>query len=494
MHEAAEHFRTGRYEAGRIHLERSNWIPLRRSDRDWVAAATILAAGGEAGTELERVRRRGRRLFPPLQRDTVLETLVRQSRFDETLAWADAANGIGGETDREQLLQAAAYAGVGRIDDAEHYIGLVRRTDQYLSGLEAVRRAIVDHRRGLIPVVLDARGAVLMMWRVSDGSLMVTEPSATAVVEYVRRSQGISGPWPTLHLTIDVERQRAIAPIASSAPATIAVLSTGTRTLLALAGPPGVDVSSPVPLGDLARIAIPAPSPGVYPVTCEGLLRVDGDVAQDSGRHGLVPDHESAIAWGCAVAAGRAALASGPEPVSQAAARAGFQVTAFREIDLARLATDSGSARATPIDLVAFTAAVATDGVRATPRVVERRASILGEPLDGQSTAAGPVTDSAATASLAEAMRRSVLEARGEAHGLAALDYDVAALFGNHRGTDGRYSARMIAFAPVREPQYAIAVVMDGGGPARGLGSRVVADVLDAIEYRERIVPPSGSR
>lgn len=483
IHEAVDYFRTGRYEAARIHLERTDWYPLRRSDRDWVAAATALATGREADEELARVQARGRRIFPPLRRDTVLETLIRQSRFDATLAWGDAANVIGGESDREQLLRAAALAATGRLDEAEGLLALVRHTDQHESGLEAVRRAIVDARRGLIPVVVDADGAVLALWRLSDRALVVTEPASRAVVQRVAQQGLIEGPWPTLHLSIEADRQRALASIAESTPGTIAVVDTSTRRLIALVGAGDGDINAPVRIGDLARIVIPAPRSGVYPFTCDGILRVDGQLVPDSGRHGLVPDHESALAWGCSIAASRSAMVAGAEEIARRLEQGGMRSTIDSRLALARVPTDVGSVVSSPTDLAAFAAAIASDGVRVSPDVVRSRTSILGEPVDGEVQLAVPIADTTALQMLGESMRRAVVEARGEAHSLAILGYDAAAMFGNARTADGQYAARIIAYAPSNEPRYAIAIVLSGGGPARGVAGRVAGDVLDALDY-----------
>lgn len=485
IHEAVDYFRTGRYEAARIHLERSDWYPLRRSDRDWVAAATALATGGDASAELDRIARRGRRIFPPLTRDTVLETLIRQSRFEQALAWSDAANVIGGESDREQLLRAAAFAATGEVENAEGLLSLVRRADEHETGLELVRRAVVDRRRGLVPVVVDANGAVLAFWRVNDGKLVITDPAGRDVVESIARQGLIEGPWPTLHTPIDLERQRALQSVVAATPGTIAVVEIESRRLVALVGADSRRIDARAAIGDLARAVVPPPQGGVYPVICDGILRVEGAMIADSGRHGEVPDHESALAWSCAVAAARAALAAGPNEVAASIDRAGFQSGAINALPaLARVPTDSGNVTATPMELAAFAAAVADDGLRVPPRLVERLASILGEPLDGQLASAVPVGSASEVSTLAESMRRSVVEARGEAHAIAILGHDAAAMFGNARGAAGGYASRIIAYAPAEEPRFAIGIVLDGGGPAKGVAGRVVGEVLDTLDYR----------
>lgn len=492
LREAADHFAGARYEAARIRLERPRAVPLRNADLDWMLAAARLASGHEAEAEplLDRVRRRGRRFFPPLRREDVLEVLVRQGRFEGAILWAESARTAFGTTERERVLHAAALTGAGRLDEARSELAGVSESDRNSGAIEALRRAMVDRQRGLVPVVYDADGEVLALWRISDGRLLPSEPSTESLVRALEREQDIEGPWPALHLSIRSSVQRELLPLLGRERGTIAVAEIRTRRLIGLASTERGAGLAPIRLGSLARVAIPARQ-GLYPITCDGFLRLQSVTVRDSGRHGQVPDHESALAWGCIVAAGRAALAQGAGPMNALLEAAGISAEVGSEADLARLGSHESSATASPVQLAELTAGLASDGVRRRSPLVERRTSILGEPLDAQTESRTPLGDAGAVSRVREGMRRSVLEGRGEAHSLAVRGFDVAALPGTLAREAGGFSARIIAFAPTRDPRYAIAVALDGSGPGSSAGTEMLGRVLDAIRYEE--VPDEGS-
>lgn len=485
IQEAALHFRDGRYEASASVLGRNDWVPLRRHDREWIRTAAHLALEREPEQSVSRVREQGRRFIVPLRRSEVLEALVRRGLFSAALAWEGAAREWRDPGERELLLKAAALVGDGRLEEAERALAAVPVSEQSREGLDALRRSITDQTRGIVPVVLDRDGKVLALWRFADDAIVVTEPSAAPLIAALQ-AQELRSPWPTLHMTLDVDRQRLLEQLLEGYRGTIAAVEPATGRVLGIVATTGVNPLDSVSLGSLGRLAIPAAA-GAYPVVCNGLLRVERGVVLDSGRHGAVPDHEAALTWGCSVAAGRSAIEAGRDAVLRSVSDLGFSSEAASDLELASIPSADGTVAATPLDLAALAGALGSDGVRRRPVLVERRTSILGEPLEITPNQVN-MLEAQTSGRLREVLRRSVLESRGDAHLLAIEGIDAGAAGGHYSGADGQFSARMIGFSPLRAPTLAVAVTLEGSGPSRTSAARLMALILDRVRIEQ---PPT---
>lgn len=477
---ARRHFDDGRYEAARIELKRTDWIPFRRADRDWMSAAIGLALGDSTGEALPRVRDRGLRIFTPLQRVDVLDVLVRRGEFEEAVLWSEIARGLLGPRARERLLRAAALIGSGRVDDGTLMLSSVSDNGDWSSQVMALRTALSDRKRGITPVVLDSKGRVLALWRFADQTIVVADPSAATLIRALQRDGTVTGPWPVLHLSLDVERQRRVDALLEGRNGAIAVVNPATGAVVALASSDDVDPLQPVALGSLGRIGMPQVE-SVYPVLCRGLLHAGPATILDVGRHGAVPDHETALTWGCSVAAGKSGIAAGAASVTRLMTDLGFDAGPTTDADIALLASTEGKAMATPLRLAALAGGVATDGSVQLPRITAHRTSILGETLDS-SPSQVVMVPAEAVERLREVMRRSVLEERGDAHALAVSRLDALAFGGNYAAGE-MYSARIAGYGPVEQPRLAVAVVLDDRGPVRVAAADLFASVMREMNY-----------
>lgn len=162
-----------------------------------------------------------------------------------------------------------------------------------------------------------------------------------------------------------------------------------------------------------------------------------------------------------------------------------------------------GFTLATPLQLAEATATLANRGRRLTPHLLlASRAPDADSPAPAPARAALPpveVKDASMWEETIEAMRLVVHGRRGTARAVGAeLDFEMAGKTGTAQvlsiAQDGRYEADkiarelrdhalFIAFAPVSEPELAIAVVAENAGSGSGVAAPIARQVLEA--YRQ---------
>jgi cell division protein FtsI (penicillin-binding protein 3) len=204
------------------------------------------------------------------------------------------------------------------------------------------------------------------------------------------------------------------------------------------------------------------------------------------------------IAQSSNIGAVRVALRSGARRFSQWVSRFGFGAPTGVDLPgeergiVPTYAQYSGSSIAnlpigqgqsvTPMQMVAAYAAIANGGILRPPRVVR---AIGGKPV---AAPRGHRIVSTRTAASMRDMLRSVLEAGGTAQSAAIPGYDLAGKTGTANKVDPatgqysttRYVASFIGFAPARDPQLLVAVVVDE--PQGGIyGAQVAAPAFQKI-------------
>lgn len=148
--------------------------------------------------------------------------------------------------------------------------------------------------------------------------------------------------------------------------------------------------------------------------------------------------------------------------------------------------------RVTPLQMAMIAGAIANDGVLMTPRVVEKAQEFDGrvvQEFDPQPLSVGGNDDGAAVspetaADLQEMMRAVVTDGSGSSASISGVD--VAGKTGTAQTGEGRNpTVWFVGFAPLDEPQVAVAVVVPDGGDvgAEATGGAVAAPIArDVIE------------
>jgi penicillin-binding protein 2 len=162
---------------------------------------------------------------------------------------------------------------------------------------------------------------------------------------------------------------------------------------------------------------------------------------------------------------------------------------------------------ATPLQLAVMTARIASGGVAVTPHLSRR--ALTRNQDDGAET--GPVFASmglspASLAVVTEGMRRAVNGARGTARRARIVEPDMAmagktgtsqvrsistaerlsgVLKNSKRPWEKRDHALFVAYAPIHDPRYAIAVVVEHGGSGSSVAAPIARDILRETQRRD---------
>ncbi len=244
--------------------------------------------------------------------------------------------------------------------------------------------------------------------------------------------------------------------------------------------------------------------PGAPPVVnaVPGLASLTGDPS----------DLEHVFAYSCNVAFAQYALRLGPDLLTQVAR----QFDIFRPSDapetyggftdlptepsllykdsgflnrpaaLADTGFGQGQLQITPLQMALVASAIANDGVMMRPYLVERISRPDGSTvLTHGETALGRAMSSQTAAAMRKNMRAGVAYGFGKA--AQQVDPNVA-LVGGKSGTAenpaGAPHAWFIAIAPVEEPRFAVAVMVENGGEGSVVGAQLAGAVMEAaFEY-----------
>jgi len=167
----------------------------------------------------------------------------------------------------------------------------------------------------------------------------------------------------------------------------------------------------------------------------------------------------------------------------------------------------------TPLQLATATAVIATRGVRMRPRIVDRTmdpGSGETEVVEPETTATISPLDFANWERIVEAMTDVVHGSEGTARQISAdIDYRIAGKTGTAQvvgiGQNEEYDTDklekrfhdhglFVAFAPVEEPQIAVAVIVENGGSGSGAAAPLARLVIDAWLDGTPSTPVPGQR
>jgi peptidoglycan glycosyltransferase len=160
-----------------------------------------------------------------------------------------------------------------------------------------------------------------------------------------------------------------------------------------------------------------------------------------------------------------------------------------REAALADTGFGQGQLLITPLQMAMVAATIANDGVMMQPYLVEKITRPDGSPV----WARGPrVISRAIDAGIAAEMRKNMRAGVSYGFGKAAQQVDPSiALVGGKSGTAEHGPgtvphAWFIAIAPVDQPRYAVAVMVENGRDGAGVGALLAGQVLEAAFNLER--------
>lgn len=156
--------------------------------------------------------------------------------------------------------------------------------------------------------------------------------------------------------------------------------------------------------------------------------------------------------------------------------------------DTYNLSIGQGNVGVTPLQLAVATAAIANGGTVYVPYVVEAILSMEGvieQQIEPKIYRTVPVTDENLYY-IRQGMRAAVTAPYGTSRSLATLPISSAAKTGTAEYGDGtRTHALVTVFAPYKNPEIAIAVVLDGGGQGT-LATAVARQILEWYGSPER--------
>lgn len=335
-------------------------------------------------------------------------------------------------------------------------------------------------------------------------------------------------PGADVTLTVDLELQQVAESTIEGLRAAVAVLDVRNGDILALASSPSYDISrmSPAPAPDYWRELLADPGrpllnraiSGTYPpgstfkpvvalaalghqgfdpysslYECAGSIKLGGNIMRCWRRsgHGPIALRQS-LAQSCNVYYFLLAMEMGYDRIYQQAESLGFGFSTGVDLngeasgllpgpawkrrrlnegwwtgDTCNVSIGQGALLATPIQMAAFTVALANGGSLYRPRLVRQPAATDGEIMLSISWPEPGLQV------VRDGMRDSVNTSAGTGNRARIEQWVVAGKTGTAQyGTRGGVHAWMIAYAPFEQPRYAVAVLVEsadaGGGQVAG--------------------------
>jgi peptidoglycan glycosyltransferase len=244
-------------------------------------------------------------------------------------------------------------------------------------------------------------------------------------------------------------------------------------------------------------------------VTCPNRLRVEDNtplvrnsVENLAARTGNPSDLERVFAFSCNTAFAQIGLSMGPQNMIDYAERFGMGLVdkplepSLREISaeagtianqasfldrpaaLADTAYGQGQALVTPLDMAQMAALIGNNGVMMRPYLVENLNAAGTTIYHAQPEALQQSISPQAAQAMIEVMRISV--EIGYAKDVALPNISVGAKTGTAETPSGRPHAWFVALAPLEQPRYAIAVIVENGGEGSVTALPVAKRVLAA--------------
>jgi peptidoglycan glycosyltransferase len=236
----------------------------------------------------------------------------------------------------------------------------------------------------------------------------------------------------------------------------------------------------------------------IFPFYCKGYTYIDGKVFYDWEKHGEVTSIQQAFNESCNMAYARLGLALGndtlyeffnrfgltgipstmPFPVRHAQVP-GLEMSRYQ---LAKAANGLGHFKITPLNAVMIAAAVANGGTLMSPYIVQKMTNINGKILFQNKPKVYRRVMSAQTAQLVTTlMANEVLHGIGRKAQVRGLS--IAGKTGTAGNPNPAFDAWFICFAPVHNPQVAVAIVAEDGGTGENVAAPIGHKVMKGLMH-----------
>jgi len=517
LRSAREEWRQDRPAAALDTLRSWRRLRLRPSDFDDGIAVSLLTLGrlADADPYLERLKKRPPVVRPFLAKDEVARVLVSRGRYEEFLRFEAAAKHHVQSSDLP-LYRAAAQLGVGRINDASMTFAKVKKDDVDGEKFDALRMAIDERKKGLFTLVFDRGGKAIAQYSTANNDLVAVNRDFAGLVEREAGKLSIEnqlqqlGTASSLETTLDAQVQRAAIEALGARRGGVVVIDIESNEILALASnTPGGNSNLAMEtefepgsivkvLTQLAAVENGMAIANLFPQECKGFIEIEKRQFFDWALHGKLATINDAMAVSCNLAFADIGRKLGREKELAFFRSAGFGSVVdlgmmkaplgrvrrpfYTEFELATASVGLEHETVNALHLAMLARMIAAGGELADPLLLRGRRSLLGEqvPLRVASSPVRVVSANSAKAAV-ESMTAVVTNPRGTGRRAAVEGTTIAMKTGTAGSSSPAYDALVMAFTPVDKPKYAIGIIVQHGGPAEYVGSKIVNALVESL-------------
>jgi peptidoglycan glycosyltransferase len=239
----------------------------------------------------------------------------------------------------------------------------------------------------------------------------------------------------------------------------------------------------------------------MFPYTCKGELMIDGRHFGDwmPQGHGTLKSLDDALAVSCNVFFADVGIRLKREGLERFMTAAGFNGTAklgvfdaplgritgeiFNNFETAFLAIGLQHESINTLHLAMLASMVANRGMYATPRLLRRTRSIVGDVvMKMPAPSAVRIASDDAAQRVIHAMQAVASDPRGTGRRAPVEGISMAMKTGTAGERKSGLEALIMAFAPVESPRIAFAVIAEDAGPAEFAGAKIAHDFLEKMK------------
>jgi peptidoglycan glycosyltransferase len=474
LRQAREAWNSGRDAQAIAIANRWSQLHLWSNQYAQILAATHLSTGNRAAAAPYLQPKR--LWFSAIDKADVARRLFAREQYADFRAYDDAF------VDRNRNPEAALYRAAAEVaaGHREAFAALPPSNDPHYQWLKRVVN-------GQVPPVLDraGNGIVVMLPKLSTNDTI--ETTLDPLVQ--QAALAALGKYRGSLVAID-PRTNEILAIASSnttddlaierqyEPGSVIKVLTGLNAITN-----GIDVNS------------------MFPYTCKGELMIDGRHFGDwmPQGHGTLKSLDDALAVSCNVFFADVGIRLKREGLERFMTAAGFNGTAklgvfdaplgritgeiFNNFETAFLAIGLQHESINTLHLAMLASMVANRGMYATPRLLRRTRSIVGDVvMKMPAPSAVRIASDDAAQRVIHAMQAVASDPRGTGRRAPVEGISMAMKTGTAGERKSGLEALIMAFAPVESPRIAFAVIAEDAGPAEFAGAKIAHDFLEKMK------------
>ncbi|MGZ8831763.1 MAG: penicillin-binding transpeptidase domain-containing protein [Thermoanaerobaculia bacterium] len=520
------------------------WMPLRTARAEWrsgrvadaisnaeswsgtrmwpnqyhqLLAIAYTSSGQQPAARAHLAQLQGKQLWISLvPKDEVAKSFFGRGHYQSFIEYDKAVRERGEPADIP-LHRAAAFAALGRYDEAARALQTMNRSAVDARKLATLETTIAQRRSGRFAFVFDRNGSPIA--DTSAGGLLAVDRDFVPLIEEkggeltFGSHKGELGGMNTVETTLDSAVQHAAKAALQNYRGAFVAIDPRTNEILAIVSndsrnlaleeqyEPGSIIKV---LTGLGAFNSGTNVPAMFPYHCSGDLLIDGRHFGDwiPAGHGTLPDLDEALAESCNVFFADVGIRLGAERLQKFMTTAGFDGQTdlgvfkvplgrfaggvFNKYETGHLAIGLEHETVNAIHVAMLASMMANRGLLTTPRLMRARRSVLGEVVTGPPPQAQARIASHEIAEwMVQAMAAVVTRPKGTGR-RADIDGVSLAL---KTGTAGRredgYHAVIMAFAPVDSPKIAFGLIAERSGPAEFAGAKIAHDFL--LQIRDRL-------